>query len=196
MGMPMEGWSAYAPAMTDVQDRYRQVSHGFDAAVRAVTLDKWEARSPCEQWRARDVVAHVVQGHRGVIAGVRGGESKPLGADEDPRRAWEEASRAIDEITGNPEALAQEIDGPVGKMPAGEIIGRFVTMDLLVHTWDLARAVGANEHLDEASVRNAYEALKPMDAMIRQPNVFGPRLEPPPGADVQTEFLYFLGRRA
>jgi uncharacterized protein (TIGR03086 family) len=182
--------------MTDVQDRYRHVAGGFDAAVRAVTPGKWDAQSPCEQWRARDVVAHVVAGHRGVIAAVRGGESKPLGADEDARRAWEDASRAIDEITGDPEEAAKEIDGPLGKMPAGQVIGQFVTMDLLVHTWDLARAVGADEHLDGSSVRDAYEALKPMDAMIRQPNVFGPKLEPPPGADLQTEFLYFLGRQA
>ena len=61
---------------------------------------------------------------------------------------------------------------------------------------DLARAVGADERLDEGSVRHAYEVLKPMDAVIRQPNVFGPKLESPPGADLQTEFLYFLGRRA
>ena len=181
--------------MTDVQDRYRQVSKGFDSAVRAAT-DKWEAQSPCEQWTARDVVAHVVQGHRGVISGVRGRESEPLGADEDPRQAWEEVCGAMDEITANPEALAREVDGPFGKMPAGEIIGRFVTMDLLVHTWDLARAVGADERLDEDSVRHAYETLKPMDTMIRQPSVFGPKLEPPSGADLQTEFLYFLGRRA
>jgi uncharacterized protein (TIGR03086 family) len=182
--------------MTDVQHTYRQVSNGFDAAVRAVAPDKWSAQSPCEGWRARDVVAHVVEGHRGVIAAVRGGESKPLSVDEEPRLAWEEASRTIDEITGDPEALAKEIDGPTGKMPAGEVISRFVTMDLLVHTWDLARAVGADERLDEDSVRGAYEALKPMDAMIRQPNIFGPKLDPPDGADLQTEFLYFLGRRA
>jgi uncharacterized protein (TIGR03086 family) len=182
--------------MTDVQDRYRLVSNRFDAAVRAVTPDRWGTPSPCEQWTARDVVAHVVEGHRGVIAGVRGGESEPMGADEDPRQAWEKASRAIDEITGDAEVLATEFDGPTGRMPTGEIIGRFVTMDLLVHTWDLARAVGADERLDEDSVRHAYEDLKPMDAMIRQPNVFGPKLEPPLGADLQTEFLYFLGRRA
>lgn len=181
--------------MTDVRDGYQQVASGFGGAVRAAS-DKWEAQSPCEGWTARDVVAHVVQGHRGVIAGLRGGESKPLGADEDPRQAWEEASRTMEEITADPAVLAQEIDGPVGRMPAGEIIGRFVTMDLLVHTWDLARAVGADERLDNDSVRNAFEALRPMDAMIRQPNVFGPKLEPPPGADLQTEFLYFLGRRA
>jgi uncharacterized protein (TIGR03086 family) len=102
----------------------------------------------------------------------------------------------MSEITGDPEAVAKEIDGPTGKMPAGQIIGQFTAMDVLVHTWDLARTVGADERLDEGSVRQAYEALKPMDAMIRQPFVFGPKLEAPAGADIQTEFLYFLGRRA
>jgi uncharacterized protein (TIGR03086 family) len=182
--------------MTEVQDGYRLVSNGFDAAVSSVTHDQWDTQSPCEQWKARDVVAHVVAGHRSVIAGVRGEESTPLGADEDPKRAWAEAHRTMAEITADPETLAKEIDGPTGKMPVGDIIGRFVTMDVLVHTWDLARTVGANESLDEDSVRRAYEVMKPMDAMIRRPGVFGPKLEPPQGADLQTEFLYFLGRRA
>ncbi len=182
--------------MSDVQDSYRLVSSGFDAAVRAVTPDQWGTQSPCEQWTARDLVTHVVENHRGVIASVRGGESEPLGADEDPKQAWENASRAIGEITGDPEAVGKEIDGPTGKMPAGQIIGQFMTMDVLVHTWDLARTIGADEHLDAESVRRAYEALKPMDAMIRQPFVFGPKLEARAGADMQTEFLYFLGRRA
>jgi uncharacterized protein (TIGR03086 family) len=119
-----------------------------------------------------------------------------MAPDEDPRLAWDAATRALDEITGDSRALAEEVDGPAGRMPAGDLIDRFVTMDLLVHTWDLARAVGADERLDEEFVRSAYEVLKPMDAMIRQPRVFGPKLEPPPGADLQTEFLSFLGRRA
>jgi uncharacterized protein (TIGR03086 family) len=182
--------------MTDVHDNYRVVSGGFGAAVTAVAPDQWGAQTPCEEWTARDLLAHVVENHRGVIASVRGGESKPLGADEDPKQAWEDAARGISEIAGDPEAAATEMDGPTGKMPAGQIIGQFVTMDVLVHTWDLARTVGAHEHLDEDCVRQAYEALKPMDAMIRQPSVFGPKLEPPEGADVQTEFLCFLGRRA
>lgn len=182
--------------MTEVQESYRKASSGFDAAVKAVGPSQWDNQSPCDQWRARDIVAHVVEGHRGVIAGVRGGESTPLRSDEDPTKAWEDASRAIDAIAGDPEATAKEMDGPTGKMPAGEIITRFVTMDVLVHTWDLARTVGADEHLDEDSVRRAYDTLKPMDTMIRMPNVFAAKIEPPPGADLQTEFLCFLGRRA
>jgi uncharacterized protein (TIGR03086 family) len=182
--------------MTQVQDSYRRVSTGFDAAVKAVAPEQWESQSPCEEWNARDIVAHVVEGHRGVIAGVRGGESIPLRPDEDPKKAWEEASRAINEIIGDADESVKEMDGPTGKMPAGEIIGRFVTMDVLVHTWDLARTIGADEHLDEDSVQQAFATLKPMDEMIRRPNVFAAKLEPPPDADVQTEFLYFLGRQA
>lgn len=59
----------------------------------------------------------------------------------------------------------------------------------------LARAVGAPEQLDEDTVRQAYETLQPMDATMRGPGVFGPKLQPPPGTDLQTEFLYFPGRR-
>jgi uncharacterized protein (TIGR03083 family) len=161
--------------VAQVQDRYRLVSSGFDAAVRAVGPDKWEAQSPCEQWTARDLVAHVVEGHRSLIAGIRGGEPEPLGPEEDPTLAWEEVSQVIVEIAGEPETAAKVLD---------------------VHTWDLARTVGADERLDEDSVRQAYEDLKPMDAMIRQATVFGPKLDPPTDADLQTEFLYFLGRRA
>lgn len=195
-GRALTAPEAYASPVTDIQRGYRTTANGFDTAVRAVAPEKWEDQSPCEEWKARDVVAHVVAGHRGVIASVKGGESTPLGPDDDPKLAWQSAFREMDEITGDSDELAKEIDGPTGKMPAGQIIGRFVTMDLLVHTWDLARTVGANERLDENSVRAAYDALKPMDAMIRQPNRFGPKLEPPPNADLQTEFLYFLGRRA
>jgi uncharacterized protein (TIGR03086 family) len=180
--------------MTDVQDRYRLVSSGFDAAVNAVAPDSWDTLSTCEGWKNRDVVAHVVAGHRGVIANVRGGESVPMGADEDPREAWREVRQKMEDVTGDPNAIATVTDGPTGDMPVGEIINRFVCMDVLVHTWDLAHTVGADERLDEDSVRQAYEALKPMDAMIRQPGVFGPKLDPPAGADLQTEFLCFLGR--
>lgn len=184
------------PTTTAVQSTYRLIARGFDAVLAQVATESWGAQSPCERWSARDVVGHVVDGHRRVVAAVNGEAPVPFGADEDPKAAWAAANGALDAVAGDPDVLAQEIDGPTGMMSAGRIIGQFVTMDLLVHTWDLARAVGADESLDGPSVEAAYEALKPLDAMIRQPKVFGPKLEPPPGADLQTEFLYFLGRRA
>ena len=45
---------------------------------------------------------------------------------------------------------------------------------------------GADERLDEDSVARAFALLEPMDAMIRRPNFFGPKLDPPDDADLQT----------
>lgn len=90
--------------------------------------------------------------------------------------------------------LRTPVPGPVGLMPAEQVIERLMSVDVLVHTWDLARAVGGDELLEEADVMRAYEVMKPMDEIVRMPGVFGPKLPAPTGADLQTEFLHFLGR--
>jgi len=44
-------------------------------------------------------------------------------------------------------------------------------------------------------VQRVHEALAPMDEKMRGPGAFGPKLDPPPGADEQTKLLAFLGRQ-
>jgi uncharacterized protein (TIGR03086 family) len=182
--------------MSQAQERYRLTAGGFDARVQATPPDSWDVQSPCTEWRARDVVAHVVDGHRRLITEVGGVESTPMTAAEDPKAAWTSAYATMRGLTEDPDAMARSVESPLGPIPLEQMLPQFMCMDILVHTWDLARAVGGDEHLDEEAVRNTYEALKPMDSVIRQPKVFGPKLDPPPEANVQTEFLYFLGRRA
>jgi uncharacterized protein (TIGR03086 family) len=67
--------------------------------------------------------------------------------------------------------------------------------DLLVHTWDLARAIGANDRLPPEACTLALHNLEPIDALLRSPGFYGPKLEPSDGADVQDRLLAFLGRR-
>ena len=43
------------------------VSAGVDAAVESVAPDQWGTQSPCGEWTARDIVAHIVAGHRNVL---------------------------------------------------------------------------------------------------------------------------------
>jgi uncharacterized protein (TIGR03086 family) len=182
--------------MSDTAQRYRLIASGFDSRVNAISGDGWNAPSPCAEWSARGVVGHVVGNHRWLAAKVRGGEPEPMTDEEDPAEAWRGAYGAVLAMTEDPAAMATMVEGPMGEMPFEQMLGNFVCMDVLVHTWDLARAVGADERLDEASVIGAYETMKPLDDQMRQPGVFDPKLEPPAGADTQTEFLYFLGRRA
>lgn len=182
--------------MSEDTDRFDQVADGFDQRVRAVPAGKWDAQSPCDEWKARDVVAHVVGNYRSMAAQATGGESTPMGADEDPVQAWTDAYDKMRGLKNDPETMAKSVNGPTGPVPFEQALGGLIAMDTTIHTWDLARAVGGDERLDQNAVRFSRGVLEPMDAMIRRPGVFGPKLEPPAGADEQTQLLYFLGRRA
>jgi uncharacterized protein (TIGR03086 family) len=182
--------------MSEATDRFELVAAGFDQRVQGVQDGTWDDQSPCQEWKARDVVAHVVGNYRSIAAEATGGDSRPMGADEDPAQAWTDAYGQMQVLVKDPETLARTVNGPLGPTPFEQMIGGLVAMDTCIHTWDLARSVGGDERLDPDVVRFIQGMLEPMDQMIRQPGVFGPKLTPPPDADEQTRLLYFLGRQA
>ncbi len=181
--------------MSETTDRMKVLIDGFDARVAATPASAWDNQSPCEDWKARNVVEHVANSFLGVGGALSGTTHPPVGADENPPDAWARAKEALVPQLDTAD-LSVPVDGPFGPMPAEQLLGRLIATDLLVHTWDLARAVGGDESLPTDIVEGAYSGLKPMDAMLRQPGVFGPKVEVAPGSDVQTEFLGFVGRRA
>lgn len=166
---------------------------GFDRRVQATPTDRWAHPSPCERWTAKDVVDHVISNFVGICNGLGAGDSSPQDSEDIVSR-WNAARdrflRAVETAD-----LSTQLPGPMGPMSAIDVIGRLIATDVLVHTWDLARAVGGDEQLDEEAVRFAYSALAPLDQMIRVAGVFGPRIDVGDDADLQTQFLSFLGRK-
>jgi len=179
--------------MSDATDRLLEFLTQFDARVQAAASGDWSRPAPCENWTARDVVVHVSDNMLRLAAGLSGAEPTTFGADEDTVAGWNRAYDAARTVFPTADT-SQNVPGPMGPMPAEMMIGRFAAMDTLVHIWDLARATDGDERLDAEAVERAYSGIKPMDAMIRRPGVFGPAIESAPGADLQTEFLNFLGR--
>jgi uncharacterized protein (TIGR03086 family) len=144
--------------------------------------------------KARDVVDHVANNYLRISSALSGQTLPSIAADDDIVTGWNRAkSSLLDALTLD---LTKEISGPFGPMPAVDLLGRFVANDTLVHTWDLARSVGGNERLPAEVVAGALEGLKPLDAMIRRPGVFGDKVEVDESADLQTQFLAFVGRSA
>ncbi len=170
----------------------------FDARVQAADPGSWANQSPCTEWKARDVVAHVagtLNWIHGELADAEPTASASAAADDDVVGAWNMTrDRFLTALsTGD---LSKTIESPFGAMPAEQMIGRIICADVLIHTWDLARAVGGDEQLDAAAVEGTLSGLQPMDAMLRSPGVMGPKLDAPEGADTQTALLAFVGRQA
>jgi uncharacterized protein (TIGR03086 family) len=181
--------------VSDVLDRFRLLADDFTARAEAVPADAWNSMSPCEGWTARDVVAHVVGSARRSVAPVTGANAEPVGPDDDVVAAWAAARAEVESALADPHLAGTVVPGPFGEMPLDVLVGRLLCVDVLVHTWDLARAAGLDEKINTEAAGQAYEGLKPMDAMLRGPGRFDAAIEPPADADVQTRLLCFLGRR-
>jgi uncharacterized protein (TIGR03086 family) len=188
--------------MTEISERFARVAAGFAARVAEVPDDAWERPAPCEGWVARDVVRHLVEWlpGPGFLLGAFDVETGPIpSVDEDPAGAWAVVQRTIQAALDDPSVAAHVADcGPPGRLSLEAAVDMTCTPDVLVHTWDLARAAGLDEALDPAEVHRqvqAIDALPPaVDEAMRSSGHFGPRVELAPGADEQSRLLAFNGR--
>lgn len=177
-------------------ERFRRVAGRFTDRAREVPPDAWDNPAPCEGWVARDVVGHMVEWMPGLLR--RGGVDVPAGpaVDDDPVGAWTHMAASLQALLDDPEAAAQEIDaGPPGRLTVEATIDMLMLGDVLVHTWDLARATGLDESLDPEIVSEMLAGMQPMDEMLRQSGHFGPRVDVPDDADELTRLIAFTGRR-
>lgn len=169
-------------------DIWNNSADAFSARYDAMTADQASAASPCEGWTAQDVIDHAV----GVQAAFLG---PMLSADIAEGADWPAVRDAIRAALGNEDALEGTTDmGPMGTVPKTVPFG-IAASDLLVHAWDLARAIGADETLPEDAVAAAYAGLQRFpEQMMRAPERFGAAIECAEDADLQTKMLSFAGR--
>jgi len=180
--------------MSEPADRYRNLAAAMTDTIAGVPADRWDAQTPCDDWKARDLVGHLVD-TSGMFLGFIGQDAAdgPSPAD-DPLGAFTAARDSIQSALDDPSTADQEYDGLFGRTTFATSVDGFLSADLVIPRWDLARATGQDETLPADEVRRVHEMLAPMDERMRAPGAFGPKVEPPPGADAQTELLCFLGR--
>ena len=66
---------------------------------------------------------------------------------------------------------------------------------VVMHAWDVARAIGADERLDPELVDVARKVLAEKADLWRRHGALGPAVETAPGADPQTLLLAESGRK-
>ena len=180
---------------SETAQRYRKVAGQFTQRVQAVPADAWNNPCPCEGWVARDIVGHLVGWMPGFFSRWGVELSPAVTVDEDPVAAWRSTNDAIQAALDDPEIAAREADSPMGRQSLDQIVGMIVVGDVLIHTWDLARATGQDETLDADEVARMSGIMRMSDEMLRSGGQFGPRVEVPDDADPQTQLIAFSGRR-
>ncbi|GAA3605582.1 maleylpyruvate isomerase family mycothiol-dependent enzyme [Marihabitans asiaticum] len=175
-------------------ERYRLAAATFSDRVRG-TRD-WDAPTPVEQWLARDVVGHLTTWFPQMLEGGSEITLVPIpSAVDDPPAAWAGLDGQVQALLEDPasEGVAFTHED-IGSMPLPEMIDRYFTSDVVFHTWDLARATGQHDELDEDYIADAYDGMRQMEDVIRGSGQFGEHQPVPEDASVQDQFLAFIGR--
>ena len=182
--------------MSGPADEHRRVAAAFTTTVEGAAPESWDRPAPVEGWVARDVVRHLVEWLPAFLDGAV--EIRlPTGpsVDDDPVGAWRSQTDAVQALLDDAEVADREHDLPhIGRMALGDAIDMIYTSDVFLHRWDLARATGQDETLDPDKCAVMLEGMLPLDEVLRQSGQYGPRVEVPDDADVQTKLLAFIGR--
>jgi uncharacterized protein (TIGR03086 family) len=176
-------------------ERFTRVAASFSDVVGSLRPEQWDVPAPCDGWLARDVVNHLVTWIPSVIGlGGVSFDSIPTVA-ADPAAAWLALARILTDALNDPSVAAHAFHaGPPGMMSVEAAIDMLVTGDVLVHTWDLATAVGIPVTLDPVIAIGMYEGMQPIDDLLRSSGHYGPRVDVPSDADLQTKLIAFTGR--
>ena len=185
--------AAHTGIPSDRAARCQAVAAGFTAV--AVQVTDWEAQTPCEQWLARDVVAHLTHWYPHNLARAGVDLHLTVDAQADPLGAWYELARAAQEVLEDP-ARAQAVyaAGPDEGKTVEQVTNGYFIPDVFMHTWDLARSQGMRVELDPDFARRQLRGLQGLGEALQDGGRFAAPREVAEGASAGDELMAFSGR--
>lgn len=185
--------AAHTGVPADRPARFRAVAAGFTAV--AVQVTDWDAQTPCGQWLARDIIAHLTHWYPRNLMSAGVELDLTVDAHTDPLGAWYELAHAVQEVLADPaRAQAVYVDGPDEGATVEDAANGYFLPDVFMHSWDLARSQGIGVELDAEYARRQLQGLRSVGETLREGGQFGAPREAPEGASAGDKLMAFSGR--
>ena len=184
----------------DIRELFRRASESCGLRVLAVRDAEWRGGTPCSKWDVRALVNHIVSENLWVPPLFDGKTIDEVGdrfdgdvLGEDPKKAWRESSREAIRAVEAEGAIESIVHLSFGDTP-GEEYAYELFADLLIHGWDVAKAIGADDSLDPELVHSCAQWFDRREDVYRSVGAIGERVQTE-AADPQTQLLARFGRR-
>lgn len=188
--------------MTTLAEHYTRISDGFARRLAQVPEQAWHDPTPCADWDVRQLAAHVLDEQLWIPPLVNGETVAAVGGrfagdqlGDDPVAAWSAAAAEVQQLAMQPGVGSRTVHLSYGEETAENYLWQ-VTSDTLVHTWDLARAIGADDELGADDVQAVAAFLGPQAEAWRAAGAFAAAVPVSDDADGQTRLLALTGRTA
>jgi uncharacterized protein (TIGR03086 family) len=179
---------------------YQRAMEGFAARVHAVDEGCWTLPTPCQEWDVRVLVNHIVGENLWAPPLFAGRTVAEVGdvfdgdlLGDDPVGAFDDSADKALAAVREPGAMDRIVHLSFGDVPGSEYTMQLFA-DLLVHSWDLARATGGDDRLDPELVAACAGWFAEYEDAYRAAGAVGARPEVPPDAGPQTRLLAAFGR--
>jgi uncharacterized protein (TIGR03086 family) len=159
--------------------------------VEQVRPEQRAQPTPCTDWDVDALITHM-SGGTAYLSGALGldSDSRPVDAD-----SYREAVTRCVEALCSPGALERRCMSPAGFEWSVAEATAGTAMDQLVHTWDLAVAIGGERRLDGELVDAIVTMFLPqMPEIGRRAGIVGPEVPVPDDASPQDRLLGAMGR--
>jgi uncharacterized protein (TIGR03086 family) len=191
----------------DVVEQHGCCGRRFAALVAGVGPHQWHNNTPCSEWDVRTLVHHLLSEQRWVPPMFEGLTIEQVGDRFDGDLMGGDASKWPELVASamaeahaavaQPGALERTVHLSFGDASGREYVMQ-LTVDLAIHSWDLARATAQGDTLDPDAVALLLpwtEANADAD-LFAGSGMFGPPVDTGPGAPDDVRMLGLLGRKA
>jgi len=176
----------------DPVQMFGRAAEGAVVMIERIAPDGWAAPTPCTEWDVRALVDHMAGGTQ-YLSGALGLDAPAAGPDP---ASYREAVVCCTQALRAPGALERRCTSPAGFEWSVAEAAAGTAMDQLVHTWDLAVAIGAEPALDAELVETITEMFLPdMPRIGREAGFVGPEVMVGAGASSQARLLGAMGRQ-
>ncbi len=183
------------PDLDEIRGRYSRIAGDLDVRVGRVRTLDWNSMTPCSDWNVRDLLAHIVDTHRRVLAAVNDEPFDEVTDSEDIVAAWRKTHADVTAALAEDEKALFPVRFFGNEAEFASLVGGLLCTDTLIHTWDLCQAAGLDDTLDEAGVAHAMALLTSFGDAIRQPGGFGAEIPAPADVSDQDRLILFAGRK-
>lgn len=188
--------------MTDLSVLLARGLGEFDRRIRRISARQWVDPTPCADWDVRALVNHVTVEQLWAPELFAGRSLDEVGdrfagdqLGSDPVDTWTRAAAGSNAAFSAKDALLGQVHLSYGLSAASHYCGE-MTVDLVVHTWDLARAIGDDEQLDDELVGYAAEQGIARGTELVESGWFAAPVEVAADASPQVRMLALYGRAA
>jgi uncharacterized protein (TIGR03086 family) len=175
-----------------------------ESIVDQVTPADYGLATPCTEWTVHDLLNHLIgtlhlgaallSGNGPAVNMVPGEVPADDLVGDDPVKAYRIGVEALLAAANAEDPIARTIDTPLGPMPGGVLVG-FTTLDIVVHGWDVARALGNDTTLDSGLAEDVLSFARVGVTDDNRGVRIGPEITVDPAASPTDRLVGYLGRR-